>query len=211
MTAPVAVLIDFDGTMVNSETLGREVELNLLRSCGIVIEPDEFSRRYQNMSLLAFGEELSHLTGETRDWVAELNVAYESLMRHQLRPHADVVAIVDALGHRRCIVTNSPRDYLLRKMAWASLPLEWADRAVTSDDVSKVKPDPEPYLRALDLMGVTADGAVAIEDTSHGIQSALAAGIATYGFAGGIESAASLRENGVQVVEHWSAFRPIFW
>jgi HAD superfamily hydrolase (TIGR01509 family) len=211
MAIPAAVLLDFDGTMVNSETLGREVELTLLRSYGIVIEPDEFSRRYQNMSLVAFGEELSQLTGETRDWVVELNAAYESLMRHQLRPHDDVMAIVDALDQRRCIVTNSPRDFLLRKMAWADLPLEWAARAVTSDEVSKVKPDPEPYLRALDIMGVTANDALAVEDTTHGILSALAAGLTTYGFAGGIESAASLRESGVQVVEHWSAFRTIFW
>ena len=55
------------------------------------------------------------------------------------------------------------------------------DVLVTGDEVSMPKPFPEPYLRALELLGADAAGAVAIEDSVIGIQSAHAAGVVAIG------------------------------
>ena len=48
---------------------------------------------------------------------------------------------------------------------------------ITGDDVKIGKPDPEPFLRALDTLGIVADEAVVVENAPCGIQSAKAAGI----------------------------------
>jgi beta-phosphoglucomutase-like phosphatase (HAD superfamily) len=48
---------------------------------------------------------------------------------------------------------------------------------VAADDVERGKPHPEGYLRALELLGVDAEAAVALEDTEAGISSAKAAGL----------------------------------
>ena len=48
---------------------------------------------------------------------------------------------------------------------------------VAGDEVSKKKPDPSVYLDCLDRLGVTADEAVAIEDSAIGLKAALRAGI----------------------------------
>ena len=47
----------------------------------------------------------------------------------------------------------------------------------TSDHVSAVKPDPSLYLLALEKLGVSADAAVAFEDSPNGILAAKRAGI----------------------------------
>ena len=52
---------------------------------------------------------------------------------------------------------------------------------VTGDEVSKGKPDPEPYRAAARLLGVDPTHCVAIEDSRTGVASALAAGCATLG------------------------------
>ena len=48
---------------------------------------------------------------------------------------------------------------------------------VTGDQVSKGKPDPEPYRTASGLLGVEPTRAWALEDSAHGVRSALGAGL----------------------------------
>jgi HAD superfamily hydrolase (TIGR01509 family) len=48
---------------------------------------------------------------------------------------------------------------------------------VPSDAVTHGKPDPEGYLKALELLGVPAGDAVAFEDTESGVASAKDAGM----------------------------------
>ena len=50
---------------------------------------------------------------------------------------------------------------------------------VTGDEVNRPKPDPEAYQRALWQMGVRAADAMAVEDSAHGLQAAVAAGLTT--------------------------------
>jgi beta-phosphoglucomutase-like phosphatase (HAD superfamily) len=50
---------------------------------------------------------------------------------------------------------------------------------VTGDEVSRPKPDPEAYQRALWQMGVRAADAIAVEDSAPGLRAAVAAGLTT--------------------------------
>ena len=40
---------------------------------------------------------------------------------------------------------------------------------VTADDVERHKPNPDPYLRALEWSGVPSDRALAVEDSASGL------------------------------------------
>ena len=48
---------------------------------------------------------------------------------------------------------------------------------VTGDKVTRGKPHPEPYLTGLEMLGLKADQAVAVENAPAGIRSALGAGL----------------------------------
>jgi beta-phosphoglucomutase-like phosphatase (HAD superfamily) len=62
--------------------------------------------------------------------------------------------------------------------------LEVFDAVVAMEDVSRGKPDPEGYQRALELLAVEPGDAVAFEDTEVGVASAKAAGVYTVGVLG---------------------------
>ena len=57
-----------------------------------------------------------------------------------------------------------------------ALPEGTFEVLVTGDEVSRGKPDPEPYLRAAELLGHAPGDTVAIEDSPTGVASAEAAG-----------------------------------
>ena len=52
---------------------------------------------------------------------------------------------------------------------------------VSADDIRRSKPDPEGYLIALHLLGVTPGEAAAVEDSEAGVAAAKAAGLYTVG------------------------------
>jgi beta-phosphoglucomutase-like phosphatase (HAD superfamily) len=47
---------------------------------------------------------------------------------------------------------------------------------LTSDDVTNGKPDPEPYLKGADLLGLAASNCIVFEDAPAGIRAGKAAG-----------------------------------
>lgn len=67
------------------------------------------------------------------------------------------------------------------------------DAIVTADDVTHTKPHPEPYLAALQKLGVKPSDAVVIENATLGIKSAKAAGIRVIAITSTLP-AASLRD-----------------
>ena len=83
-----------------------------------------------------------------------------------------------------CAVSNSNRvivDANLNRLGLEKL-LEFS---LSLDDVARPKPDPFPYERALELMGLLPWEAIAVEDSLSGGTSAKAAGIFTIGYQNG--------------------------
>ncbi|WP_213086222.1 HAD-IA family hydrolase [Roseateles sp. DAIF2] len=74
------------------------------------------------------------------------------------------------------LVTSASTAVARRRMALCGLPMP--EVLVSSDHVRHGKPDPEPYLRAAQLLGVPAADCLAFEDAEAGIASALVAGCA---------------------------------
>lgn len=88
---------------------------------------------------------------------------------------AEVVADL-AQRHRMAIVTTSRRSDFDLIHADRSLVLHF-ELVLTVEDYSKPKPAPDPYLAAIDQLGVGADEVLVIEDSSRGLASAVAAGL----------------------------------
>jgi HAD superfamily hydrolase (TIGR01509 family) len=74
------------------------------------------------------------------------------------------------------VVTSSRKDHFDVIHRHTGL-LKYFDFVLTASDFSRVKPDPEPYLRAVDRSGVSPQACVAIEDSERGLESATRAGI----------------------------------
>ncbi len=80
---------------------------------------------------------------------------------------------------RWCVVTSGTRYLATCRLTHAKLPTPRV--MVSADDVSKGKPDPEPYLTGAKLLGMTASNCLVIEDAPAGIQAAHAGGMKVIG------------------------------
>ena len=80
------------------------------------------------------------------------------------------------LGLKVGLASSSSRDWVLGHLASRGL-LGHFDVIRCADDVSRVKPDPELYLRAVADLGAVPDQALAIEDSPNGVTAAKGAGL----------------------------------
>ena len=76
------------------------------------------------------------------------------------------------------LVTGSTRNEAIPVLAHYEL-LDLFNATICKDDVINPKPDPEPYLKALELLSIKPQEAIALEDSKTGLQSATAAGVQT--------------------------------
>ena len=92
---------------------------------------------------------------------------------------AELLAAVRAAGVPCALVTMSWAE--LAGDLVASLPEGTFAAVVTGDAVARPKPHPDPYLEAAARLGVDPARCVAVEDSTTGVRSALAAGVPTVG------------------------------
>jgi len=107
---------------------------------------------------------------------------------------AGVRVLLEALpAHRWAIVTSATRRLLLGRLKAAGLPVP--DRIISGDQVKRGKPDPEPYRRGAELLGVQPQDCLVFEDAPSGVRAGVAAGCKVLGVLG-TNSAEELREAG---------------
>jgi len=76
---------------------------------------------------------------------------------------------------RWCIVTSGTRRVASSRLVAGKLPVPQV--IVTGNDVSRGKPDPEPYLKGAELLGMKPSECLVVEDAPAGIRAAHAGGM----------------------------------
>jgi mannitol-1-/sugar-/sorbitol-6-phosphatase len=80
---------------------------------------------------------------------------------------------------RWCVVTSGLKEFARIRLKDANLPIP--EILVSADDVTKGKPDPEPYLKGAQLLNMDPAKCIVIEDAPNGIRAGRAAGIRVIG------------------------------
>ena len=192
MEAPAALLWDVDGTLAETELDGHRRAFN--RAFRAAQLPWHWDRAtYLELLRIGGGRErisafLAMAEGQppAPERVVALQAAkqqhYSQLVAAgelRLRPGVDrLMAAAAAAGMPQVIVTTSGHQAvaaLLTRLLPHRLPQ--LQRRICGEDVSRKKPDPEAYRRALDQLALPAERVLAIEDSANGVAAAHAAGV----------------------------------
>lgn len=176
------LLIDLDGTLADSITPLKLVYHEFLGRLHVSGSEAEFQRLNGPPlpEIIAYLRATHHLSPSE----AELLKLYRSLLQnlHNRVPPAEgslqVLQTARQQDWRVAVVTSSTH---ATAEAWLhqNKLSEWIDVIIGGDEVSRGKPDPEPYRMGLDRLGAEAGKSLAVEDSSMGALAATAAGIPT--------------------------------
>ncbi len=156
-----AVLWDLDGTLVQTEQLHWELERSVLAEQGITLEPAAFQagmgRRTEDVLFdvleRAGGGDLLPAVLASRAAKVQEIIVNRAL---PIRGVESTLADIPMRTHRFALVTSTERAIataILERFGWT-----WRfEHVVAGDDVEKGKPDPEPFLRACELLELPPD------------------------------------------------------
>ncbi|EAU92966.2 hypothetical protein CC1G_03753 [Coprinopsis cinerea okayama7 len=83
---------------------------------------------------------------------------------------------LNAIDAKWTIVTSASNKFAFRALERAGLPLPKGVGIITSNDVSRGKPHPDPYEAGASLCGVKSNDCLVVEDAISGIKAGKAAG-----------------------------------
>ena len=173
-----AIFWDNDGVLVDTERLYFQATQDIMAAAGRPLSEADYLEYFLRQGTGAW-----HLLDNvSADEVARLRHARNERYSELLRNEACAIDGVDDVlrqlhgNYTMGIVTSSRRDHFELIHARCDL-LRHFDFVLTSDELPRVKPHPDPYLIAIERAGVPAEACIAIEDSERGLQAATAAGI----------------------------------
>jgi HAD superfamily hydrolase (TIGR01509 family) len=175
-----AIFWDNDGVLVETEHLYFQATQDVLASVGIRLTQDEYIELFlvQGRGAWHLAEERGIAPRDIDQLRDERNALYADRLAQAVPLAADITKVLDALHGRYVmgVVTSSRKDHFDLIHRTTGL-LKYFDFVLTASDYTRVKPDPEPYRRAVERSGVGRESCVAIEDSERGLAAAKGAGI----------------------------------
>jgi beta-phosphoglucomutase len=178
-----AVLFDFDGVIADTENIHVAAWQRTLARLGWEI-PDELAARACEVDDRIFLADLFARRkieqGDVEGWVRSKQELTAAMLTDSPRLYPGVVELVKSLAGKvqLAVVSTTWRENVEIVLKSAQLaPL--FPIVVGKQDVSRVKPEPDGYRLALKKLGLSANQAIALEDSATGLASARSAGLKT--------------------------------
>lgn len=184
-----AVIFDFDGVIIDTETARYEVWKRIFQEHNQVLPREIWVKSIGHTEYyISPYDLLAQLTGKSID--TDMLRAYEKSMESQYIAQKPLtLGLLERIdeakrgGGRCAIASSASRRYVEKHLSERNI-LSLFDVLVCRDDVSRHKPDPLPYLRAVELLDAEIDYSFAVEDAPAGIEAAVSAGLFCVAVAG---------------------------
>ena len=173
------ILFDHDGVLVDTEFWYYKAGERALADIGFALDKDQYLR---DMSQESSTWAQARAAGIDEQAISRQREVRNGYYQEYLRTEAiEIDGVVDTLAElskyvRMAIVTTAKRvdlDVIHEKRH----VIQFMDFVLVREDYELAKPHPEPYLTGLKRFGATKEETLVVEDSSRGLNSALAAGI----------------------------------
>lgn len=177
-----AVIFDMDGVLIDAKDWHYEALNKALELFGMEISRYDHLITFDGLPTKKKLEMLSLERGLPRElhgFINKLKQQYTMEIVHQkCKPkfyHEYAISKLKAEGYKLAVCSNSVRNSVQVMLDKASL-LEYMEFFFSNQDVTKGKPDPEMYTKAIHKFGLHPKECLIVEDNDHGIAAAKASG-----------------------------------
>ncbi len=179
---PAGVVFDCDGTLADTEPISDAAWADVLGDLGYVPTDEDRRATVGRPYPVTFAHFATRVPlGDPAAFRGRLRARFLARFDADLTLFDDAVGVLRELvaaGVPVAVASSSSHAHVDRVLARAGVA-ELVGAVIGADDVTRHKPQPEPYLSAATALGVPPRRCAAVEDTDVGVASARAAGMFT--------------------------------
>ena len=178
-----AIIFDMNGVIINDEELHAMAFSRVLSQFGVMLSRED--KDYKEICLGRTDREGFEvlierfgITEDINELLRQKAEEYLKLVKGNIKSYPGVLELVHKLkdDFMLALVTGAIRQEAELTLKYFKIK-DCFKVTITGDDTINGKPDPEPYIRAVEYLHISPDDCVIIEDSSIGVESAKRAGI----------------------------------
>jgi beta-phosphoglucomutase-like phosphatase (HAD superfamily) len=190
MAHPRALILDFDGVLVDSEHVGNQLLAELLTELGYPTSLEDTYGHYVGLVGRPFLEAIERRIGGPlpQDFIERRRGQGQALLSGGVPEVPGAGAFVRSLPADlpRALASSSTTRWMHGHLAHLGLTGQFGAHLYSGHEhVERGKPAPDLYIHAAEQLGVPIGDSVIVEDSPVGVRGALASGARVIGFCGG--------------------------
>lgn len=184
-----AILFDLDGVLVDTDVLHYQAWKELADRLGIPFTREQGNRcrgisRMDSLEIVLEGSDKPYTQEEKEVFAREKNARYQQLLTALTPGHAApgaqlLLPELRRRGYRLALASGSKNAGLILERTGLG---RWLDAVADGNLITRSKPDPEVFLTAAGLLGMSPKQCAAVDDALAGVQAGRAAGMVTVAF-----------------------------
>ncbi|MEH2338766.1 HAD family hydrolase [Nostoc sp.] len=196
------VIFDCDGVLVDSETLGNRVLVQLVAEFGLALELEEAILLFKGCKMADCVAVIEQRLEQKlpQDFVTQLRACTAEAFEQELLPVEGIEAALDEINLPICVASSGPLEKIKLALRVTNLLPRFEGRIFSSYEIGSWKPAPDLFLYAAKNMGVQPSSCTVVEDSVLGVRAGVAANMKVLGYTN--QSEATLLESfGVTVFD----------
>ena len=174
-----AVVFDLDGTIVNSEDVYEQVDVEVLRRRNQEFEPALRERMIGRPAVDSVQIMIDHhgLTEAVDELDAERTVLFDEMIIESVETMPGFLQLLDALDAKHlpaAIATSGTRGYATKVLRRLGIAHRFRF-VLTAEDITNGKPAPDIYLLAAKKLELRSQQTMVLEDSGNGCRAGVAA------------------------------------
>jgi len=186
MNKPISLVIfDCDGVLVDSEQLANTLFARICRDLGFPISDEEAMEHFPGNRFSTCVQYVEAKNG--RPMPPEILPLFRKqcteVFAARLLPIDGMAEVLNRIKRPKVVASNGPKDKMVENLITCKLIHYFQpDHIFSAYDINKWKPEPDLFLAVADYMGISPEECLVIEDSTPGVQAAMAAGMNVVGF-----------------------------
>lgn len=172
------ILLDFDGTLVDTRRANALAYIETLSEVGITLTEQEYLDKYYGVRCIEFMRMVGISDDNTIKRLRQRKVELYPNYFDSVRLNEELWAwcgMIRRMGAKVWIVSTGHIDNIRNVMHHLNIT-DGIDGIISGDDVSQSKPSPEPFFEAMRREGVSPEETIIFEDSQVGVEAARQSG-----------------------------------
>ncbi|MFI9719656.1 HAD family hydrolase [Streptomyces sp. NPDC052396] len=185
------VIFDCDGVLVDSEPLAVRANVRIGAELGWPLTEQDVLNLFVGRSAVSVEAEIASRLDEEAAavWAARFEELHRTAVDAELTEVAGISEALAAITLPTCVASSGTHHKMRHTLGVTGLYPHFEGRIFSATEVAHGKPAPDLFLHAAATMGVAPAACAVVEDSKYGVQAARAAGMRSFGYAGGLTPA----------------------